>query len=166
MKKYIYIAVLVFAVVAKGFADDNKKVAAVKEAEASYFAVNNFMSKFQSAENVKWTVTNDFQKASFTLNGKKLAAFFDVKGDYIATTQYVDFKKLPAVSKSRLGKLYQGYQVEDVVKYDLDVQGSQFDVMTGRRNYDSIYFASLKNNKESLIVKITPDGEISYLKNF
>lgn len=164
MKKLIYITVFMLAFVAKGFADDNKKGLA-KEAEASYFAQNNFSAKFSNAQNVNWTVTNDFQKASFTLNGQKLAAFFDIKGDYIATTQYVDIKKLPAISKSRLAKIYTGYQVEDVVKYDLDSQTTQFDVLTGRRNYDSIYFASLKNEKETVVVKITPDGEISYLKS-
>lgn len=164
MKKVIYIAVLMLAVVAKGFANENKGSAA-REAEASYFAMNNFEARFSNAQNVIWKVTGQFQKASFTVNGSRFSAFFDVKGDYIATTQYVDAKKLPAISKSRLSRLYAGYQVEDVVKYDLDGQATQLDIMSGTRTYDSVYFANLKNDKESIIVKITPDGEISYLKS-
>ncbi len=164
MKKFIYITLLVLVASVKGFANDNKKVVDA-ESEASYFALNNFSSRFSAAENVNWTITDAFQKASFILNGEKLAAFFDLNGEYIATTQHVDFNKLPALSKARLAKLYKGYEVDDVVKYDLDGQSANFDMLTGRRNYDSMYFASIKNKKETILIKITPDGEIAYMKN-
>ncbi|WP_374166227.1 hypothetical protein [Arcticibacter sp. MXS-1] len=95
-----------------------------------------------------------------------MAAFFDINGDYIATTQYVGADKLPAISKSRLNKYYKGYTVEDVVRYDFDDQDdSHLFLLTGKRNYNTIYFASLKNSAENIVVKITPDGEISFLKN-
>lgn len=164
MKKLFYLAFLMLAVSVKGFADDKKKDE--KKEEVSYFAANNFLSKYAAATNVKWTVTRDFQKATFVLNGSKMAAFFDINGDYIATTQYVGADKLPAISKSRLNKYYKGYTVEDVVRYDFDDQDdSHLFLLTGKRNYNTIYFASLKNSAENIVVKITPDGEISFLKN-
>ncbi|KAA8477965.1 hypothetical protein BDE36_0089 [Arcticibacter tournemirensis] len=165
MKKLFYLAFLVLALSGKSYADDKNK-SEKKDAEVSYFAENNFLSKYQSAANVKWTVTNQFQKASFTLDGVKMSAFFDLNGDYIATTQYVDFNKLPAVSKSRLQKFYADYSVDEIVRYDFDGQNdSGLYLLSGQRNYGTIYFASLKNKEESMVVKITPDGEVSYLKN-
>lgn len=165
MKKIFYLAFLVLALSGKSYADDKNK-SEKRNAEVSYFAENNFLSKYQAAKNVKWTVTNQFQKASFSMNGTKMAAFFDVNGDYIATTQYVDYEKLPAVSKSRLKKFYGNYTIEEVVKYDFDGQeDSNLYLLTGKRNYNTIYFASLKNEKDHMVVKITPDGEVSYLKD-
>lgn len=165
MKTILYFAFLVLALSVKGYADEKNK-GEKKGAEVSYFAENNFLAKYQGAENVKWTVTNQFQKATFTLKGVKLAAFFDMNGEYIATTQFVDAKKLPAVGKNRLEKLYKGYEIEEVVRYDLDSQeDSRLEMLTGKRAYNTIYFASLKNNDEKVVLKITPDGDVSYLKN-
>ncbi len=165
MKKLIYLAFFVLALSATSFAD-GKNMIEKKDSEASYFALNQFSSRFQNATNVNWVVTDRFQKASFMLNGKKMSAFFDINGDYIATTQYLSVDKLPAVSKNRIAKLYKDYAVEDVIKYDIDVQDdNHLYALTGRRNYNMIYFASLKNEKERIVVKITPDGEISYLKS-
>ncbi|PWG78217.1 hypothetical protein [Pararcticibacter amylolyticus] len=165
MKKLIYAAAFVLALSVKGYADDKNKTDN-KESEVSYFASNNFLSKYQGATNVNWTVTSQFQKASFSLNGVKMAAFFDSNGDYIATTQYVGFDQLPGISKSRLNKYYKDYAVEEVVRYDFDGQeDSHLYLLTGKRNYNTIYFASLKGKNESIVVKVTPDGEVSYLKS-
>ncbi len=165
MKKMFYMAFLVLALSVKSYADDKNK-SVKKEAEVSYFAENNFQSKYQAAVNVKWTVTNQFQKAAFTMNGVKMAAFFDANGDYIATTQYVGVEKLPAVSKGKLKKFYGDYSVGEVVRYDFDGQeDSNLYMLTGKRNYNTIYFASLKNGKEEMVVKITPDGDVSFLKD-
>lgn len=165
MKKLVYIAALVLGFAVKGFADERLAAVDAKvETEASYFAQNNFARRFSEAKNVSWTVTANFQKASFYHAGKKVSAFFDLNGDYIATTQYVEYAKLPALTKARLKKLYAGYEVKDVVKYDLDAQPSQLDIINGVKSYDSLYFANLKNNKESIVVTIAPDGVISYMK--
>lgn len=165
MKKIMFVATLVLGLVAGGYAKDNVKAAGAKvEAEANYFAQNNFAKKFAEAKNVSWTVTSNFQKASFYQAGQKLSAFFDLNGEYIATTQYVDYAKLPALTKNRLKKLYAGYEVFDVVKYDLDAQPTQLDILNGVKTYDSLYFANLKNDKESIVVSIAPDGVISFMK--
>lgn len=164
MKKIIYLACLVLALSAKGYADDKNK-SEKKNAEVSYFAENNFMTKYEGAKNVNWTVTSQFQKAAFTLDGTKMAAFYDVNGDYIATTQYVSVDKLPAISKSKLKKVYGDYSVVEVVRYDFDGQDdAHLDLLTGKRSYNTIYFASLQKENEKIVVKITPDGEVSYLK--
>lgn len=166
MNKIFYVAFFVLALSVKGFADDRNK-SEKESTEVSYFAENNFASMYSSAANVKWTVSSQFQKASFTLNGAKMAAFYDLNGDYIATTRYVDAEKLPAISKSRLKKYYGDYSIQEVVRYDFDGQeDSHLFMLTGKRNYNTIYFASLKseNKDEQIVVKITPDGDVSFLE--
>ena len=163
MKKILFLACLITVLSAKSFAANNDDE---KDAEVSYFAENNFLNKYYGAENVKWTVTSNFQKAVFTLDGKTMSAFFDRNGEYIATTQYVAAAKIPAVGKKRLAKSYGDYKVNEVVRYDFDGQpDAHLQILTGNRFYNTVYFVNLKNDKENVLVKVTPDGDVSYLKN-
>ena len=163
MKKILLLACLISVLSVKSFADDKKDG---KDAEVSYFAENNFLSKYYAAENVRWTVTSNFQKAVFTLEGKTMAAFFDRNGEYIATTQYVEASKIPAVGKKRLGKLYGDYKVSEVVRYDFDGDSdAHLQMLTGKRFYNTVYFVSVESAKENVLVKVTPDGDVSYVRN-
>jgi len=163
MKKILFLACLITVLSAKGFAADKNDG---KDAEVSYFAENNFLNKYYAAEDVKWTVTSNFQKAVFTLDGKAMSAFFDRNGEYIATTQYVAANKIPAVGKKRMVKLYGDYKVNEVVRYDFDGEpDAHLQMLTGKRFYNTIYFVNLKNDKENVLVKVTPDGDVSYVKS-
>lgn len=165
MKKLIYLAFFVLAFSVKGFADDKNKVVKAETA-VTYFAENQFFSRYQSAKSVNWIVTDRFQKASFTMGGKKMSAFFDATGNYIATTQYISEDKLPAITKNRLKKVYKGYEVKEVIRYEMDGhEEAQLYQLTGQRYYDNLYFANLSNGTESIIVKISPDGQITYLSS-
>jgi len=162
MKKILFLACLITVFSATSFAGEKNDG---KDAEVSYFAENNFLNKYYSAENVKWTVTSNFQKAVFTLDGKTMSAFFDRNGEYIATTQYVDAKKIPAVGQKRLAKLYGDYKVNEVVRYDFDGESeAHLQILTGKRFYNTIYFVNLQGDKENALVKVTPDGDVSYVK--
>jgi uncharacterized protein YkuJ len=130
MKKILFLACLITVLSAKGFAADKNDG---KDAEVSYFAENNFLNKYYAAEDVKWTVTSNFQKAVFTLDGKAMSAFFDRNGEYIATTQYVAANKIPAVGKKRMVKLYGDYKVNEVVRYDFDGEpDAHLQMLTGK----------------------------------
>ena len=164
MKKIVYLAFLVVALSVEVSAsvtrkDDNK------EPEVSFFAENNFSRKYQNATEVTWTVSKEFQKASFVQDGVKMNAFFDQTGEYIATTQYVEAEKLPAISKKRIEKFYNGYVVEEVVKYDFDDQNAFLNFYRGQNNYNTLYFVSLKKDEQKVVVKVTPDGDVAFLKN-
>lgn len=163
MKKILFLACLITILSARSFAAGKNDE---KDAEVSYFAENNFLNKYYGAKDVKWTVTSNFQKAAFTLDGKTMSAFFDRNGEYIATTQYVVESKIPAVGKKRLAKLYADYKVSEVVRYDFDGDAdAHLQLLTGKRFYNTIYFVNLKNDKESVLVKVTPDGDVSYVKS-
>lgn len=163
MKKILLLACLVTVLSTGSFAAEKNER---KDAEVSYFAENNFLNKYNAAKDVKWTVTSNFQKAVFTLDGKTMSAFFDRNGEYIATTQYVAAKKIPAVGQKRLVKLYGDYNVNEVVRYDFDGDAdAHLQMLTGKRFYNTVYFVNLKNAKENVLVKVTPDGDVSYVKS-
>lgn len=163
MKKILFLVCLVTVLSAKSFAGAKNDG---KDAEVSYFAENNFLNKYYAAESVKWTVTSNFQKAVFTLDGKTMSAFFDRNGEYIATTQYVEAKKIPAVGQKRLTKLYGDYKVNEVVRYDFDGEpNAHLQMLTGKRFYNTVYFVNVTNDKGNVLVKVTPDGDVSYVKS-
>ena len=76
MKKLVFSAILtvlsVVAFAAKSTIgnDDVNKI--------TYTAKQHLEQEFEKAEGVKWSVTREFQKASFTLDGKKITAIYDV----------------------------------------------------------------------------------------
>lgn len=114
MKKLLIATLLTFATAA-GFAtekvekkDDSKEI--------SYNAKKQLESEFAGAKDVSWTVNDDYQKASFTLEGKKLTAIFDVQGSYLAATQLVAFDELPAEAKRSITKFYKGYEFSEAIK--------------------------------------------------
>ncbi|MGV3705476.1 MAG: hypothetical protein ACO1NU_08870 [Arcticibacter sp.] len=163
MKKTLLLACLISVLSAKSFAVDKKDG---KDADVSYFAENNFLNKYYAAENVRWTVTSNFQKAVFTLEGKTMAAFFDRNGEYIATTQYVEASKIPAVGKKRLAKLYGDFKASEVIRYDFDGESdAHLQMLTGKRFYNTVYFVNVKSDKENVLVKVTPDGDVSFIRN-
>jgi len=166
MKRTILFALFVMALSAKSFAGNKNTGSEEKEKEASYFAQNNFQAKFQDAKEVKWTVGNNYQKASFVLDGIKKSAFFNQQGDFIATTEYIKADKLPADSQQKLKKQYKDYSVAEILKYDVeDSQDAHLFMLTGRTYASTVYFASLKKKDSQIVVKIEPGNDISFFKN-
>lgn len=161
MKKIFYIISFLLSLSIFSFAEE-KAMNVETKMEVSENAKISFAKKFQDVKSVQWTVNDNFQRATFIKDGIKLAAFFDINGQYIATTQFVDYKKLPAISKNRLNKIYADYTIDDVVKYEIESASANAS-LEGRIS-DTIYFASLKRGAQSLLLKITSDGDILNLK--
>lgn len=164
MKNLFLSALFVLALVVNGFAVDKNKTAK-KETGASYFAKNNFASKFQGAKDVEWSEVDNYYKASFTLNGEKKSAFFDAQGEYVATTQYVKADKIPAESVAKLKKLYKDYTIGEVLHFEVDAQVSALPYSFSSDSGNSYYFVSLRKSDNQIVVKISSGNEISYFKS-
>ena len=85
MKKLIFAALIAVSVSASAFATDVNKIDAK--------AVENFQSTFLGASNVEWTSKEAFAKASFLQNGKKVEVFYNLDGEFIATTTEVSMNE-------------------------------------------------------------------------
>jgi hypothetical protein len=120
----------------------------------SYIVNSKFGNDFSGAENVTWKVTSKFQKATFTIDGVKKAAFYNQRGELMGVTETVQFKELPAKAKKEIGLKYAGYFANEVIKFD-----------NGDNAFDSTaYFVDLKNEKEEVLVRVTPSAGVYFFQ--
>ena len=57
--------------------------------------VKQLNQEFQNINNVEWKVTPDYYKASFTVAGNSLEAFFSYNGNLIAQSRKINIDQLP-----------------------------------------------------------------------
>lgn len=82
--------------------------------EVSPSAVKSFNTSFKNATEVKWTVTDNYFKADFALNGQYVSAFYDTEGRMIALTRNISSLQLPIALQADLKSNYDAYWISDV----------------------------------------------------
>ena len=88
MKKQILLLTTVFLMsLSATFANDTNAVP-----ESIVKALNN---EFQNVSNVEWKSTADYYKASFSVAGHSLEAFFSYDGNLIAQSRKISMDQLP-----------------------------------------------------------------------
>lgn len=143
MKKSLFsVLLMVLSVVA--FAKNDKEKDKEKKAAVSYYA-----HELAGADNVTWTKSGKFQKASFIKDGTRMTAFYNWQNELIATTQIVDVTELPARAISNLVKYFPGNKMGEIVRYT---------------NNETVYFVNLTSEKEDFIVKVDANNNASYFK--
>jgi hypothetical protein len=120
-------------------------------AGVSYTVINKFNTDFVRAQNVNWKVNSNFQKATFTLDGEKMSAFYSLQGEYMGLTQNVQFKALPTKAKKEIGQKYEGYFVQEVIKLDAD-------------DDTTVYFVDLKKDNDEFLVRVTPSANVYFFQ--
>lgn len=139
MKKLFFAALLTVSLAASAFAADTKKV--------SSLVAGNFKVDFRNASDVTWTATDDFAKATFTLNQQKMEAFYDANGEIIGTSKSINLEELPVNAKRNFAKRFEGYTVKEAIRFE----GTD----------DAAYYISAENEKESVILKVGDNNQIS-----
>ena len=87
----------------------------------NYRALNTFNSEFIKATDASWTVSKDFDKVTFTLNGEQLEAFYNKSGELMAVTHNISTVQLPASLKKSLKKVMGSSWITDLFEItDLD----------------------------------------------
>lgn len=82
--------------------------------EVSPTAIKSFNSSFKNATEVKWTVTDNYFKADFALNGQYVSAFYDTEGAMIALTRNISSLQLPIALQAELKANFDAYWISDV----------------------------------------------------
>ncbi len=142
MKKLLIASLILVSFVSSAFASDNEKV--------SRKAIINLEANYAAAENILWTVTENYQKASFTIGNEKIDVFYDGNGDLIGNSKKMDFDKLPKSAITYLTSVYQfpDYQLTECVEF------------TDADNMNS-YFVSFDLYGETIILSISATGTVS-----
>jgi len=143
MKKFIIaIAVIAFTTASAVYASDASNVSIrIKDA---------FATKFEGAKNVNWTTNLNFVKATFDYKNEKVEAFYALDGSMIGTSRAVLTSALPLAAQKELDKKYSSYKTTESIVFE----GEE----------ETCYYVSLENDKQSVILKISAEGDTSIYK--
>lgn len=142
MRKLFITVLLAVAVAAGAFA-------APKEVSSAILA--KFAVEFKKASDVTWIITLDYTKAEFMEDDKKMEAYFNADGDIIATSKSINPDDLPVNAKRSYAKKFAGYNVIEAIRLE------GFD--------EAAYYISGENDKETVILKVNENGQVSVFKN-
>jgi len=82
--------------------------------EVSPKALEAFQTSFKNATEVNWTVSENFYKASFALNGQYITAYYDAEGSMKALTRNISSVQLPLTLQADLKKNYDNFWISDL----------------------------------------------------
>jgi hypothetical protein len=141
MKNFLFATVLLIALTTSAFADPTN---------VSSTTLWNFHSEFKNASNVTWLVEKEFTKATFTLNDKKLTAFYTLTGDIIGTSTNITLDDLPINAKRIFAKKFDGFTVLEAIRFEGVDEGA--------------YYISAENEKHVVILKVSDHSQVSIFK--
>jgi hypothetical protein len=120
--KLFFLFVLINAPVFAQKLDASKVPGAVK---------NAFVSHFPAIKAEKWEKEKNNYEANFTSEGKKMAALFNSKGEWLETEKAIEKNELPAgvlayVQKNYKGAIKETARIEKVndVNYEVNVNST------------------------------------------
>jgi hypothetical protein len=113
-------------------------------------AVKSFNKSFKNATEVKWTVTDNYFKADFALNGQYVSAFYNEDGSMIALTRNLSSLQLPIALQADLKSNYNCYWISNV----LEVANEE----------GTSYYITLETADEQLTLKSSGDSWSTFKK--
>jgi hypothetical protein len=132
MKKLILAMTVMLTIsLTSGYA--NKKEEINKQVEAS------FTKDFASAQNVAWQQQKQYVKATFTLNGVVMSAYYSEDGKLQAVSRNVVSDHLPVLLLIKLKKNYSNFWISDLMEMTSEDQ--------------TAWYIKLENAEEILILK-------------
>lgn len=120
------------------------------EGKVSPKVLNAFNTEFTSAQEVEWTATGDYFRASFDMNGVKVAAYYNTDGELMGLTRNISSAQLPVSLQASLKKNYSGYWISDL-----------FEVAN---NNGTSYYATLENGDKKVVMKSSNGNDWSTYK--
>lgn len=125
----------------------------------------SFLTDFGNVPGVQWRRDNFFDEASFTQNGQKMTAFYDIEGKLVGTTSVKTFASLPDKAQKEINDKYKSYKTDAVIFYDdntsndtdMYLYGSQFDD-------EDNYFVEMSKGTSRIVLMVSPDGVVSFFK--
>jgi hypothetical protein len=156
MKKLFITAAIATMFSASVFAADGTKKTSTS-VNVSYTVLNQFNTDFVDAKNVVWSVNRNFQKAEFIVDNIKMTAFYNLQGDFVALTQDLDAKAIPAKTQKEIAEKYKGYVVNEVILL-------QNNTSINQDADETDYFVDLKSDTKEVLVRITPQAHVEFYK--
>lgn len=130
--------------------DDVKKIA--------YNALQNFEADFKTAKDVSWKVNDQYIKASFTSDGKKMAALYDLQGTYLGAVEYLSYEQIPLKARNEIQKRFKDFSFSSALKIVSRPEGNE--------NFNDVgtYWVDLVNDVKQLYVSVSPSLSVALHK--
>jgi hypothetical protein len=133
MKKMILSLAAIMMMGFSVFANGNDNV-------VSQEARNAFKKDFATASNIRWEQTNNnFLKATFSLNGQILTAYYFANGDLRAVVRNITSDQLPINLITSLRRDYTAFWISDLFEISSDGQ--------------TTYYVTIENSDKKIVLK-------------
>ncbi len=144
MKKFLIAGLIVVSFATTAFASNNESV--------SSKAIAHLEANYSAAKDVSWTVSDNFEKASITVDNEKIDVYYNGYGDLIGSTKTMAFDKLPKSALDLLTTEYTfpDYQLTDCIEF------------TDADNNKSFY-VSFDLNNERIVLSISNNGSVAQM---
>jgi hypothetical protein len=123
----------------------------VDSGDHTFNGIENFKQIFPDAEidrvDRQWEVTT----VGFHWNGYELIAWFDQKGELVATSGLIDARTLPISVEMSLRRDYEGYTILEARQFFHEEKGLS-------------YYLIVKKGEKALILKADTEGRLSVEK--
>lgn len=120
-------------------------------ASVSKSILKSFSTEFAGAQNASWEeLDGGIYKVTFDYDSKNVQAFFDEKGDVIATGRTISEDHLPLLALKSLNAKYNNYVKQEIIEL----------TMAG----ETQYLITVSNGSKSGIIKISNQGDTEVYK--
>lgn len=142
---FIFLTALTMGMTTSSFANPGKpnpegdKVAPV--------VLKSFENTFTNAQEVDWSVSSNFYKVVFNMNGQYVTAFYSNTGSLMGLTRNISTTQLPLSLQAELKKEYSEYWISDL-----------FEVANDEGTY---YYVTLENSDTKIVLKGSANSEWS-----
>ena len=132
MKKIMLVWALVLTVgIGSSFARPTENV--------SQQAINAFKKDFASAQDVNWEINKETAKATFSISGQVMFAYYSQAGELLAVTRNIVSTQLPINLMADIKKEYNQYWISDL-----------FEMAS---NNNTAYYITLQNGDQTVVLK-------------
>ena len=83
-------------------------------------ALKSFETTFATATQPAWTITEDYYKVEFLLNGQTLNAFYNEEGKLMGVSRNISSLQLPIILQTELKKAFPKYWITDLFEMSSD----------------------------------------------
>ena len=101
--------------------------------------IRSFNKEFAGAQNVQWSNSKDFVKATFTLNEQVVYAFYSQDGTLLGATRNIVSGQLPISLLTELKKNYSNFWIADLFEM--------------AANDETSYYITLEDGNYKLVLK-------------
>jgi len=130
-----------------------KTIVANNSDKVSQAVKNSFHAEFGAQSNLNWNQTENFDVASFDVEGQSVNAYFTKEGVLEGKTFLKKWADLPFQAQVNIVQRYKDYDVESVFVY----YGKSL-------NNAGNYFVSLSKDNSTILVQVNDNGNTTLYK--